>query len=97
MILHIQGTVEQIHTRLPASVAIVADASSAADTRPHSERWLHVELRAQRLDWLPPVLASLDQPFVIERPEELRGLVAALAGRLVTSARRVHINHDDRP
>ena len=42
---------------------------------------------AERLDWVPAVLASLDRPFVIDRPDELRGLVAALAGRLAASAR----------
>lgn len=39
-----------------------------------------------RLDWLPAVLASLDRPFVIERPDELRGLVEAFAERLVHCA-----------
>jgi hypothetical protein len=34
------------------------------------------------------VLASLDRPFAIERPDELSGLVVALADRLMTSARR---------
>jgi predicted DNA-binding transcriptional regulator YafY len=87
--LRIQGTVEQIRARLPAGVAIVAEppaAASCADA--DTEHWLRVQLRAERLDWLPPVLASLDLPFAIERPEELRGLVVALADRLVTSARR---------
>jgi hypothetical protein len=37
---------------------------------------------------LPPVLAALDRPFVIERPDELRGLVAELADRLASCARR---------
>jgi hypothetical protein len=50
-------------------------------------------LRAERLDWLPPVLASLGRPFAIERPDELRGLVVALAGQLVTSARRSPPRH----
>ncbi|GIF49636.1 transcriptional regulator [Asanoa ferruginea] len=50
--------------------------------------WWRVELRAQRLDWLPPVLAALDRPFVVERPGELRDLVIALADRLAASARR---------
>ncbi|MEV4318148.1 WYL domain-containing protein [Actinocrispum sp. NPDC049592] len=76
--LLIQGTAEQIHTRLPASVAIVTE----------SEGWSWVELRAERLDWLPAVLASLDLPFAIERPPELRDLVARLADRLTQSARR---------
>ena len=32
------------------------------------------------------VLASLDRPFIIEQPDELRGLTTALAGRLAASA-----------
>ena len=32
------------------------------------------ELSAERLDWLPPLLVSLDSPFVIEQPDELRDL-----------------------
>ncbi|GGN40404.1 hypothetical protein GCM10012285_18390 [Streptomyces kronopolitis] len=45
-----------------------------------------MDIRAERLDWLPPVLAALDRPFVIERPEELRHLVVALADRLASHA-----------
>jgi len=78
--LHVQGTVEQVRARLPASVATVAQSSPVG--------WLRVELRAERLDWLPAVLASLDLPFAIEQPDELRDRVAALAGRLADSARR---------
>lgn len=77
--LRIQGTTQQIRTRLPAGVAIVEESPSD---------WSRVELRAERLDWLPAVLASLDLPFVIERPDELRALVVALADRLTQSARR---------
>jgi predicted DNA-binding transcriptional regulator YafY len=86
--LRIHGTVEQIRARLPASVASVEEPASAAGADPAAERWLRVELRAERLDWLPPVLASLDRPFVIERPEELRDLIIALADRLATCARQ---------
>jgi hypothetical protein len=32
------------------------------------------------------VLAALDRPFVIERPDELRDLVSALADRLTSYA-----------
>lgn len=85
--LRIQGTIEDIRTRLPASVAIVNEWPSTPDT-PKEARWHRVELHVERLDWLPAVLASLDQPFVIERPDELRNLVAALANRLATSAKR---------
>jgi hypothetical protein len=83
--LRIQATAEQIRARLPASVASIEEA--AAETDPEAGRWLRVDLRAERLDWVPAVLASLDRPFVIERPDELRGLVAALAERLAASAR----------
>ncbi|MGW6442448.1 helix-turn-helix transcriptional regulator [Lentzea sp. NPDC055074] len=75
--IRIQGTTEQIRSRLPASVAVV---------EPDAEGWSRVDLRVERLDWLPGVLASLDLPFVIERPDELRGLVIALADRLRKSA-----------
>ena len=89
VILRIQGTAEQIRTVLPASVATLA---TAADARPtpgedqQTRRWLCVELRAEQLDWLPPLLASLDLPFAIEQPDELRGLVIAFADRLRASA-----------
>ncbi|MFB8278963.1 helix-turn-helix transcriptional regulator [Nocardia colli] len=82
--LRIQGTTEQIRTRLPASIATVTEPASVHGAPP----WSHVELRAERLDWLPAVLASLDLPFVIEQPAELRPLVIAFADRLMTSARR---------
>ncbi len=97
--LRIQGTVEQIRARLPASIASVQEVGAAADvgvvgaagadSDAEAEHWLRVELRAERLDWLPPLLASLDRPFVIERPDELRDLVGALADRLAASAREV--------
>ncbi|MDQ1288263.1 MAG: hypothetical protein QG622_1828 [Actinomycetota bacterium] len=43
---------------------------------------MRVELRAERLDWVPATLAGLDLPFEVERPEELRAGVRDLAGRL---------------
>jgi predicted DNA-binding transcriptional regulator YafY len=89
VILRIQGTAEQIRTVLPASVATVADAPPAPGEDQQAGQWLRVELRAERLDWLPPLLASLDLPFSIEQPDDLRDLVAALADRLSASARRV--------
>lgn len=86
--LRVQATAEHIHTRLPASVALVRELPSPEGADSQTERWSHVELRVERLDWLPAVLASLDRPFLVERPDELRGLVEALAVRLTDSARR---------
>jgi predicted DNA-binding transcriptional regulator YafY len=79
--LRMQGTVEQIRKRLPASVAEVQESED--------EGWQRVEIRAESLDWLPGVLAALDLPFVIERPDELRDRVVALADRLSASARKL--------
>ncbi|MGC0372759.1 helix-turn-helix transcriptional regulator [Streptomyces sp. SAI-229] len=87
--LRIHGTVEQVRARLPAGVASLEEHDPAAGRDRTAERWLRVELRVERLDWLPPVLASLDRPFVIERPDELRHLVTALADRLASCAREV--------
>lgn len=76
--LRLRGTLEQIRRRLPASVA---------EVRGEDGGWQRVEIRAESLDWLPGVLATLDLPFVIERPDELRDRVVALADRLATSGR----------
>jgi predicted DNA-binding transcriptional regulator YafY len=91
VILRVQGTTGQIRARLPASVATIdepppaehspgSEPPSTADS--HASRWHRVEVRAERLDWLPPLLASLDLPFAIEQPDELRELVVAFADRL---------------
>ncbi len=86
--LRIQGTAEQIRARLPASVATLAELPPPSSAPAEERRWFRAELRVERLEWLPPALASLDLPFVIEQPDELRGLMLALADRLTDSARR---------
>ncbi|MEV7121134.1 helix-turn-helix transcriptional regulator [Kitasatospora griseola] len=86
--LRIHGTAEQIRAHLPASVANLEDHEPAAGQDPAAERWLRVGIRAQRLDWVARTLALLDRPFVIERPDELRDLVTALADRLAFHARQ---------
>ncbi|MFE7403196.1 helix-turn-helix transcriptional regulator [Streptomyces sp. NPDC057557] len=86
--LRIHGTVDQIRAHLPASVASLEEHEPTAGEDRATERWLRVKLQAERLDWLPPVLASLDRPFVIERPDELRNRVIELADRLASYARQ---------
>lgn len=56
--------------------------SGASGTADEGTGWVRVRIRAERLDWIPPVLAALDRPFVIEHPVALRDLVRALAHRL---------------
>jgi predicted DNA-binding transcriptional regulator YafY len=77
--LQVNASLEQVRTRLPASVATARGLPGG---------WLHLDLQAERLDWLPGVLAALDRPFVVEAPDELRDLVLGLAERLTASARR---------
>lgn len=77
--LRVRGTVEQIRTRFPASVATIQPSEDPG--------WQRLAIRAERLDWIGPTLAALDLPFAIEGPEELRDLVLALADRLAARAR----------
>ena len=85
--LRLQGPAEQIRTRLPASVATLEELPPPAGTGGEAPPWFRAELRVEDLGWLPPLLASLDLPFVIEEPDELRDLTLALAGRLAARAR----------
>jgi predicted DNA-binding transcriptional regulator YafY len=71
---------EKLRRRLPANLAnlerVDADAATADATL------YRLRFRAERLDWVPSILAGLDSPFTIEEPAELRDGVAALAKRL---------------
>lgn len=80
--VRVRGGVEQIRRRFPASVATIEPLGEE-----DAAGWHRLDIRAERLDWLPPTLAALDLPFVIERPAELRDLVAAFADRLADRAR----------
>ncbi|MER6388570.1 YafY family protein [Streptomyces sp. NPDC001523] len=86
--LRVQGTVGDVHPRLPSGLAVLSELPSPDSAPSDAAPWCRVELRVDRLDWLPAVLASLDRPFVIDRPVELRALVEAFAERLADSARR---------
>ncbi len=86
--LRIHGAVDQIRARRPAGAASLEEHESAAGQDRATERWLRVEPPVERLDRLPPALAALDRPFVIERPDELRDPITALADRLASFARR---------
>jgi predicted DNA-binding transcriptional regulator YafY len=74
---------EERHVRrhLPPGLATLSPLPSG-----DGADWTEVRLRAERLDWIPALLAALDRPFVIDRPTELRTLVTSLAGRLATYA-----------
>ncbi|MGZ4555757.1 MAG: helix-turn-helix transcriptional regulator [Mycobacteriaceae bacterium] len=95
--LRIRDSVEHIRKYFPAGIATLTEmpdessSSNAATSdvphaRSHHSDWVHVQLRAERLEWIPPTLAALDRPFVIEHPASLRDLIHALADRLAERA-----------
>ncbi|MEU6580298.1 YafY family protein [Nocardia sp. NPDC046763] len=81
--IRVQGTRAQVGPLLPATIATVHEIDSpSADAHP----WVRVRIRAEQLDWIPPVLAGLNRPFVIEHPDILNDAVRALARRLTAAA-----------
>ncbi|GGQ47957.1 transcriptional regulator [Streptomyces althioticus] len=77
--LRVRATPEHVRAHLPATVATLEE---------HEPGWQRVEIRAEHLDWLPPVLAALDRPFAIDGPPELRTLTHDFAARLAMYADR---------
>jgi predicted DNA-binding transcriptional regulator YafY len=77
--VRVHGTVDDVQRRLPLGLALV----TPLDVDPAEVR---VQLRAERLDWVPALLAGLDRRFVIEEPADLRRQMADLANRLATWA-----------
>lgn len=76
--LRVQGGTEDVRRRFPAGLAMVGPAGE--------DGWVRVELHAERLDWVPGVLAAVGLPFVVDAPEALRDLVRALADRLAAAS-----------
>jgi len=89
VVFRVRATLDRIRSHFPEGLAIVDVArptSKDQDDSSGHEGWFRVRLRAERLEWIPPLLAALDHPFVIEQPAELRGLVDDLAHRLARYA-----------
>ncbi len=74
--VRVRAVAEDVRARLPAGVATV---TAVAD----EEGWVRVQMRAERLDWVPAALAALDADLVVEGPDELRDRVRALGERLL--------------
>ncbi|MEU3013592.1 helix-turn-helix transcriptional regulator [Nocardia asteroides] len=81
--VRVQGTLTQVRPLLPETIATVHEIDpQPADTDP----WVRIRIRAERLDWIPALLAGLNRPFVIEHPDTLNDAVRALARRLTEAA-----------
>ncbi len=79
--LRIRATEDHIRTHLPASVATLQPLTDL-----HAEStavWHRADIRAKRLDWIPPVIAALDCEVIIDQPEELVLLIRSTAERLL--------------
>ncbi|MEV6609061.1 YafY family protein [Kutzneria sp. NPDC051319] len=76
--LRVQGTADQVAAAFPLGIAAVQDIAD--------DGWVGVRMRAERLDWVPGLLAGLGLPFAVEGPDALRTLVRALAERLAAAA-----------
>jgi hypothetical protein len=74
----VQGTAEQVRPLFPPGIATVQDGADGRD-------WVRVLIQAERLEWVPAVLAGIDRPVVIEGPDALRPLVRALIERLTAA------------
>ncbi|WP_211294172.1 helix-turn-helix transcriptional regulator [Lentzea kentuckyensis] len=77
VLVRLQSTPDEIRAVFPPSVAVLEEIDTS---------WMRVRIRAERLDWIPPLLAALDRPFVVEQPDALRDLIKDLAGRLAAHA-----------
>jgi predicted DNA-binding transcriptional regulator YafY len=77
--VRVQGSEQAVRMRMLGSIATIEPVTGEPG-------WVRARWRAQRLDWVPSVLAGLDRPFVIEEPDELHERVRALAEQLATYA-----------
>ena len=86
----VHASAEQVRARIPSGLALVEEAD-----RPG---WVRMRVHAERLDWIPALLAGLDHPFIVEEPAALRDRVRTLArqleqyaGQTVSSIRDTHL------
>ena len=79
VLLRLPGTPEHVRSLFPPGLV-------TTDRAPGHPGWSRALLRAERLDWLPALLAALPTAFVIEAPPALRDLVRDLAERLTAAA-----------
>jgi predicted DNA-binding transcriptional regulator YafY len=79
----LEATLAEARRRIPPAVATLTEADGGVLLR----------ARAERLDGMARLLASLDWPFVVRAPAELRAELRELAGRLAALADRSEQGH----
>lgn len=84
VVLRVRGTVEELTARIPPALATFqAVHLPGAEVE---EDWVRVTIRAERLDWIPALVAGLGRPFHIEQPQALRAALLDLAQMLAAGA-----------
>jgi len=78
--VRVRASADELRRRLPTSIATVQALDDPG--------WVRVRLRAERLDWVPALLAGLGHEFVVDEPPALRDEVRSLARRLDAYADR---------
>ncbi|WP_159701613.1 YafY family protein [Arthrobacter sp. 18067] len=81
-ILRIQASEERIRAYLPSAIAVLKDLEGPV--KPGEERWHHIEIHAERLDWLPAIISALGCPVIVEGPAELKALLLSNAKRMLS-------------
>lgn len=88
VVLRLHASEEHIRAHLPRSMARLEREHPGGDGEGGGERpWYRADIRAERLDWLPSVIAALGCEVRIVGPDELRLEVRAAAERMVRAAR----------
>lgn len=72
--VRVHASAEQVGARIQSGLALVEEADQ--------QGWVRMRVHAERLDWIPALLAGLDHPFIVEEPAALRDRVKALARQL---------------
>lgn len=75
----VEAGAEEIQARIPLGLALVTPLEEPAG-------WVQLDLRAERLDWLPALLAGIGRRIRIEHPPELRDLLQEYAAGLAADA-----------
>ncbi|WP_026378892.1 helix-turn-helix transcriptional regulator [Agromyces italicus] len=87
VVLLVRAAESVIRVHLPPSVARLELVDPAEDDAHAARPPLHrVEIHAESLDWIPPVIAALDCEVVVDRPDELRDRLRAAAARMLRAA-----------
>ncbi len=87
--VRVHASTERVQARVPVGLAVVEETAEPG--------WVRMRLRAERLDWIPALLAGLGAPFVVEQPPALRDEIRALARRLEQFAGRTDSRRDTLP